>query len=661
MRKRNFLLLFLPLIALYSCAPEHSQIVVAEFGNNKVSMDEFENAYSKNSGGYDKASKDSLKNYENFLDLFVNYKMKLRDAFVRGLKSDPDIKKELRDYKINIGKTIYLENELYIPNLKTLYERRKTEYRASHIFLVVDSTMNAQKIEKLGNQIIERIQKGESFESLVKEYSKDTYTKNSGGDVGYFSAGLINSPEIEDAVYSTEPGQIYPHLVKSAYGYHIIKVTEKQTRKPSVHVAHILVKYSDSTNIADTAKALKKIQDMEQQLKNGADFGDLAIKYSDDKESGKRRGDLGFIERGKTVKEFDDLAFKMKKNEISPIIKTRFGFHLIKFIEESQYKPFEEQRDELKEMYQRVRYNKDYNKLIDKLKIEFKFSENDEVRNRILSKGDTLKTEGDYLKSTLKKELGKETVFTINTIPYNSDSLFGFMMKAGNYTKKKIDPNVLNDGINKYSSNLLLQEKALKYDKENPEFAKLIEEYQDGTYLFKILDEEVWAKMSIDSVKLLAFYNQTKDNYKTKEQVGYKEIHCQKDSVINNCYTLAISSFDFDTLYTRFNEWKGNGTKPVNDLVDFDNNDQSKQAFELKNIDDISKPFKVDGGWSIVKLLKRAPIRTKNFDEAKSEVTSIFQDQETKRYENEYIARLKRLYEPKLYYNELTKAFKQTN
>ena len=135
MLKGNSLLLFLPLIAFYSCAPEHSQIVVAEFGNNKVNIGEFENAYSKNSGGFDKASKDSLKNYENFLDLFVNYKMKLRDAYVRGLTTDPDVQKEVRDYKINIGTTLFLDNYLYEPNIKILFERRKTEFRASHIFL----------------------------------------------------------------------------------------------------------------------------------------------------------------------------------------------------------------------------------------------------------------------------------------------------------------------------------------------------------------------------------------------------------------------------------------------------------------------------------------------------------------------------------------------
>jgi peptidyl-prolyl cis-trans isomerase SurA len=661
MRIRNLLLLFFPLIALYSCAPEHSQIVVAEFGNNKVYMNEFENAYIKNSGGIEKAKKDSLKKYENFLDLLVNYKMKLRDAFDRGLPSNPEIKKELKDYKINVGTTLYMENVLYGPNIKDLYEKRKTEFRISQIVLSEDSTMNAKQVKALGNEIIARIQKGESFESMAKKYSKDNLTKNIGGDVGFYTAGEINNPEIEDAIYSTEPGNIYPHFIKSEFGYHLFKVTEKQPRKIALRLSHILVRYVDSLKIVDTLKAYKKIQGIEQQLKNGADFAELAKKYSDDKTSGKKGGDLGFIERRRTIKDFEEAAFKLGKNEISPIIKTRIGFHIIKCFGEAKPIAFDEQKEELKNIYKHTRFQNDYDNLIGKLKIELKYSKNDEVLNKILATGDTIKTLNDYLKSNLKKELGDKTIFTINGNPYCTDSLFEFMISSGNYTMKKIDPKLLNDGFDKYSSDMIIKEKVLIYDQENPEFADLLIEYENGTYLFKIIDQEVWAKLKIDSTKLQEIYNNNKENYKTKDQVVYQEIHCQKDSVIDKCYSLAMSKFNFDTLYAKYNERKGNGTKTVSDLVDYDFNEQSKQAFQLKNIGDISKPFYIDAAWSIVKLIKKSPIRIKNFDEAKSEVTSIFQEQETKRLENEYIIQLKKEYEPKLYYNELTKAFKQTN
>jgi len=101
-------------------------------------------------------------------------------------------------------------------------------------FVTVDrfygKVFDNEEVAAFAAKVADRIQKGESFESLVKQYSQDNYTKNNGGDVGYFTAGQINSPEIEDAAYSTEPGHVYPHLIKSGYGYHIIKITEKYLR-----------------------------------------------------------------------------------------------------------------------------------------------------------------------------------------------------------------------------------------------------------------------------------------------------------------------------------------------------------------------------------------------------------------------------------------------
>lgn len=659
MRNAKFILFFIPLIVFISCSPQNSKIIVAEYGNNKVYMDDFEKAYAKNSGGFVKTKTDSLESLQKFLDLFVTYKMKLRNAEVRGYTTDADMQKELRDYKINIGSTLFLEEELYEPNIRKLYERRKTEFRASHIFLIPDSTMNEEKIVELGNQLIQRIQKGEDFAALAKQYSKDTYTKNKGGDVYYFTAGQINSPQIEDAVYNTEPGKIYPRLVNSGFGYHIIKLTDKKTRRPSIRAEHILIRFSDSTG-TDTAKALRQIQEIEQKIKNGADFGEMAFKYSQDKGSAVQRGDLGFFGRSRMVKEFDEAAFNLKKGEVSPIVKTQFGFHLIRLVDESSYPTYQEEKDELKEIYRRVRYKLDFEKLVEKLKAEFNYLLNRETFNIVLSKSDTVKVGPGYWTGKLKKEIGEKEIFKINNKSFSVDSLFSFLIKKGLFFNRTLDSKILNDGVNQYAGDLLVREKALVYDKVNPEFAKLMEEYESGIYLFKILDEEVWSKLLIDSAKVKSFYEQTKQNYKWKERVEFKEIYNQKDSLINSCYALAVSGYNYDTLVVRFNQRTGYENKPgYYGLVDTDFNELAKRANALKNIGDVSKPFQFDDGWSIVKLVKREPARLKTFDEAKAEIVSILQDKESKRLEDEYINKLKSIYRPKVYYDELVKALKK--
>ncbi len=661
MRNTKFIFLFLPLIIFVSCTSQNSQIVVAEFGDNKIYMDEFENAYSKNSGGIENAQNDSLSSLHKFIDLYVNYKMKLRDASVRGYKADAEMKKEFFDYKLNIGKTIFLQQKLYEPNLIQLFDRRKTEYRVSHIFLVPDSTMNEQKTVELGNQLIQRIQKGEDFSSLVNLFSKDSYTNKIGGDVYYVTAGQINIPSIEDAIYKTEPGNIYPELVSSGYGYHIIKVTERIPRRSSVRAQHILISFTDSTG-TDTVKALNKIQDIEKQLKAGADFGELATKYSLDKGTSLKKGDLGFFERGQLIREFDEVVFKLNVGQTSPIVKTKFGYHLIKLVAVAPDKSYEEQKTELKEIYDRVRYKTDFDNLVHKLKIELNFVQNFATFNKILAHSDTLKIGAAYFKSNLKTQVGSDEIFKINNKSFTCDSLFENMIKAGTNLNMTLNGKILQDAINQYSSDLLIQEKALNYDKENTEFAKLLDDYENGMYLFKILEEEVWSKILIDSAKTFAFWEKTKNNYKWKDRVEFKEIYNPKDSLINKCFSLTLSGYSYDSLYVKYNQRTGYENKVgYNGLVDVELNGLAKQANSLKNIGDISKPFDFEAGYSIVKLIKRDNARIKIYEEARAEAASVLQEKESKRFEDEYLNKLKNIYHPKIYYDELSKAFKQTN
>jgi len=660
MRSAKFMVLLLPLIILISCTSQNSRIVVAEFGDNKIYLDEFEKEYAKNSGGFEKAKNDSISSLKQFLDLYVNYKMKLRDAAVRGLKSDEDMKKEYLDYKTNIGKTLFLENKLYEPNLHQLYERRKTEYRVSHIFLLPDSTHTQQQIIELGNQLIKRIQNGEDFAELAKQYSNDPYTSKLGGDVYFVTAGQINIPAIEDAIYSTEPGNIYPQLVSSGYGYHILKVTARQPRKPSIEAAHILIPFADSTGVVDTAKAFNKILDIEKQIKAGKDFGKMAALYSADKGSAVRNGDLGYFQRGQMVKEFDEAAFNLKVGELSPIVKTKFGFHLILVSAISPAKTYEEEKNELKEMYSRTRYKSDFDKLIQNLKTEFGYVQNTATYNKILANSDTLKIGPMYLKSNLKNQAGNDEIFKINNKSYSCDSLFNYTIKAGSYLNMTVNGKVLQDAIDQYAGDVLLREKALVYDKENPEFAKLLQDYENGMYLFKILEDEVWSKISIDSAKTYSFWEGTKENYRWKDRVEFREIHNQKDSLMNDCYSLAISGTPFDSLVAKYNQRTGYENKVgFSGLTAVDFNELAKQANLLKNIGDISKPFRFEEGWSIVKLLKREPAREKTFEEARAEASSILQEKESKRLEDEYMNKLKNIYHPKIYYDELRQAFKQ--
>ena len=166
---------FLFILIFIFSMPLFPQEVVAEFGKYKITLDEFEHAYAKNSGGWENAAEDSIKDYENFLNLYLKFKMKLRDAQVRGYHKDEDLINELNDYQKQVGVSYILEKELNEPGLRRLYDRRKEELRVSHIMVRPDTLSDDEAREKAVS-ILDSIKNGASFEELANIYSDDKFS-----------------------------------------------------------------------------------------------------------------------------------------------------------------------------------------------------------------------------------------------------------------------------------------------------------------------------------------------------------------------------------------------------------------------------------------------------------------------------------------------------
>ena len=117
----------------------------------------------------------------------------------------------------------------------------------------------------------------------------------------------------------------------------------------AVRVGHILIKVEPGAGETKRAEAVNKIKDIQKGLKHGQDFAVLSREYSEDGDSSADGGDLGYITRGETVKPFEDAVFEMKPNEVSGIVKTRFGYHLIKVYDKKPEKivAYDEAKDML--------------------------------------------------------------------------------------------------------------------------------------------------------------------------------------------------------------------------------------------------------------------------------------------------------------------------
>ena len=639
---------------LSSCTPQHADLVVAKFGDSEIKMNEFENAYIKNIGSYDAAKKDSLSKLKSFLDLYLNFKMKLRDAEVRGYGEDTALKQELTDYKVKVGVTYLLEKDIVEPGINDLYNKKKWELRVSHLMIRPDSS-GEEAARKLTQAILDSIKNGKSFEGMVSKYSQDSFSKKDGGDIFYVTAGQL-PVEFEDAAYNTPKGQVYPFVVRTKYGFHIIKVTDKKERVPQIRASHILVAFNNGKGVPDTAYAKAKLDTVLKALKSGEEFGKVAMQYSDDTGSKQQGGDLNFFERRMMVREFDEAAFNLSVGQVSDVVKTNFGYHIIKVTDKKPYPTFEEDKENLKKIYKQSRYQGEYDSLIARLKIKYNFKINDNNLHYIASKSDSVKIGGDHPKMA---EIKETEVLSYAGKSIKAQEFLNKLNGSNDYLNKLITYDLLKSSANKFGADYLLDEEALNLEKTNAEFASLMEDYRNGIFIFKLQDEEVWSKINFDSTKLYNYYTSTKSNYLFPDRINFSEIFSHKDSLINHYYGLLKKGVDFDSIATKYTERPGYAEKAGNyGLVEINNSPLSEEANKLKNSGDYSNPFADAGGFSIVKLVAKEPSRVKTFEEAKAEVSGAFQESESRRLEQEYIDKLKNKYKAVIHYDNLEQAFK---
>jgi peptidyl-prolyl cis-trans isomerase SurA len=639
---------------LVSCSPKHSEIVVAKYGESKIKMDEFERAYAKNVGGFQEAKNDSVQKLRNFLDLYLNFKMKLRDAEVRGYANDPALNSELTDYKKKVGVTYLLEKELVEPAVRDLYEKRKKELRVSHLMIRPDST-GWEQPKVLAQALLDSILNGANYEEMVMRHSQDQFSAPAGGDLFYITAGQLPY-EFEDAAYRTKEGSVLPELAVTKYGYHIIKVTEVRERIPQVRASHILINFNNAEGIEDEAFAAARVDSVLAELNSGADFAEVAMKYTDDPSGKQQGGDLGFFERRQMVKEFDEAVFNLQVGEVSDVVKTSFGYHIIKLTDKRTYSPYEEEKENLKKIYKQTRYQAEYDALIDSLNTKFAFDINEEALTAIAQAADSAKlgTQWENFES-----VKNEVVVTYAGNRLTAEDLFANLSSNNEFVNRIITGDLLISGVNKIAPDLLLEEEALSLEKTNAEFAALMEDYRNGIYIFKLQEEEVWNKINVDSLRLHNFYEETKSNYVWGERVSFSEIFVRSDSAAKAIYDQLSAGADFNELAAEVTERPGYKEKAgLYPLTEIRSSLLATEVNKLRRNGEFTQPFQNAGGYSILRLNEKEASRIKTFDEARAEVSGAFQEAESKRLDQAYLDSLKRKYAPEAYYDKLESAFR---
>ena len=516
LRLGAFTTFFFFFLALAVSAQKKSEIVVT-IGNEKVSREEFEANYRKNNTNI--LDKKNAKSPEEYLNLYIRFKLKVLEAEKLGYDTVRSYCEELEGYRKDLAKPYLTDVSFDEEMVKTAYHRATNERKASHLLIRVtpeaspaDTLAAWNKINDLRNQIIA----GADFNEMAAKYSEDPSAAQNKGLLGYFTAFQMVYP-FEDMTYRTPVGQV-SEIVRTRFGYHIIKVHDERPAAGEIKVAHIMKMFPPQAS-EETIGILKlKADSIWQKAISGADFAELAKTYSDDKQSATEGGTMNWFTPNNMVPSFAEAAFALKNDgDISPVIRTPYGWHIIKRLERRTTQPFEKMRPDLESKIKQ-------NPLISK--------HSDEAFDRKLREEYHLKIdEPNFAKYILwisdsavwKKQAPNDPVQKLQLITFAdqkfSTGSFTDFLRKQNFTPQSSQSEAqLKAILNKFINQKLLAYENTQLERKHPDFARLYQEYHDGILLFNISKDKIWDVATNDTARLQSYFDKTTKKYYWNER-----------------------------------------------------------------------------------------------------------------------------------------------
>ena len=505
-----------------------------EIDNEKIDADEFIHIFNKNAN---KNGKVTRKDVDEYMDLFVNFKLKVHEGQALGLDTSRSFKQEIAGYRKQLAQPYLNDKSVEDELVKEAYDRMQYDVNVSHILITVSSNASPEDTLKAWNKINEaykRALKGENFSKLADEYSQDPSVTKNHGDLGYCTVfGLVY--EFETAMYNTKPGEISTPF-RTKFGYHILKVNDKRPAKGRYRIAHIMVVSPQDATDEQKKEAKETIESVYAQLKQGADFAKMADEYSADRRTAVKGGELGWISvGGRMIREFEEAAFNIKNvGDISEIVSTGYGYHIIKLLEKEDIKPFDECKAELKSKVSgNMRSYKGRDVVIANLKKEYGVKD---MQKKIAPFYKSYVTDSIFngtwvIDSTLKLD---KIIFEIKDQKYTEKDFAQYLMKF-NIKQDPVDIKMLVlNAYKQFGDKCIVEYEEKHLEEKYPSFRYLMKEYHDGILLFALTNEAVWNKAIADTLGLEAYYETVKDNYKWGDRYYVQTFKCKDEKTASD-------------------------------------------------------------------------------------------------------------------------------
>lgn len=507
---------------------------VLDIAGERVSLDDFQHVYGKNN----RDSVYSVEALDDYMELFINFKLKVREAEAMGMDTAEAFITELAGYRSQLARPYLVDGDLLDAMVEEAYQRKGMEVRASHILVSVDDNATPADTLAAWNRIQgirARVTSGEDFEAVArsKNGSDDPSAASNGGDLGWFTAFQMVYP-FECAAFNTPEGEVST-VVRTRFGYHILNVVGKRKARGEVQVAHIMVRMPSDAPQDQVANAEGRIQEVKRLLLSGESFESLALKYSEDPSTANKGGLLPWFGTGKMVESFEDAAFGLEEpGDLAGPVRTDYGFHLLKLMDKKTLPTFEESRRELSKKVRRdSRAEITKTSFVRALKGEYGATVSNRRREALKAaaiKVDSLFYPGHPLEGVRKSELGR-TLFSVAGSPRTVEDFLTWANAGKIRNVDRPQAAMVSQEIDNYVAQELLAYEDTQLEAKHNDFRLLMEEYHDGILLFELTDQKVWSRAVKDTTGLMEFHGQNRNEFMWEERLD-AGIHTCEDAKI---------------------------------------------------------------------------------------------------------------------------------
>jgi len=498
-------LLTLVIGASISLWAQNSKDVLLTIDNTPVYADQFVYQYLKNNTGV----KDSLS-VDEYLDLFINFKLKVKQAEDLGYDTSASFHKEYYDYLLQVAEPYFKSQKIRDSLVKVYYDKLQKQVRFSYIVIPIPKGGDTAEVYNTMLDIRKKALNGVPFGELVRKYSVSRTKDYNDGDVGFVTVFDV-PPSFEPFLFDNGKKGDVSMPVRFMNMYYLMKITDIQPNRGQVKVEHILVAFPQGGPAKDSLAALDKVQKIEKDLAQGKSFEQLAKTYSDDFRTAKNGGMLGWIKPGQTLPKFQDAAFSIDSvGGIVGPIRTKIGWEFIKLVDRKTLGNIDaEQEYILEKMRRRPAYRLITSYVIDSLKKAYGY--------KMVGSLDGFYALNDTVlnKNWDPSVFSEKPLFVLNGKTYTERDFANYLSQYPHMGFGSVK-ELIDSEYDRYLTKVVKENYVDYLIDHDDNFGKLATEFYEGLLLFNISSDKVWNKAQTDTAGLRKFFNRNRNKYYQK-------------------------------------------------------------------------------------------------------------------------------------------------